>query len=576
MNGKIFLAAIFILTISFASASGVCRNINQDGIVNQLDVEDLRNYAFNGYEIPAGTNADLNGDGFVDLQDVVLLIDCVYRGGDSGDSITSLNSEACNYDCITTDDLGDNLKETISDSGEKTLQSILDENNYSINVNDQTGIQVWKASQKAELEVTYLGGVSSYPHGFGYYKKGNLSGFVLLFQDIEYLKDGVPVAKPGDKFTISLDKGDEIGFAIDSRGFFNDSGIVATENNLNDPKIDQVLVFENGNEFVLGFEDTFRDFDFQDIIVSVKITNCEECTPKTCEEMDKVCGIWDDGCGNNLNCGPSTISCSIEYGTCTSPGEQVCDIYGNYGVCNAVDPRTSEVCDGLDNDCDGQIDEGLQCGGNITCSSNLNCGIDFDTSNFCSSNNVVKDHTSFTCHNPGTQDSYCSNSTSQILVQECSHMCMDGMCHEMNSTCGNGVVEGNETCDTGISNGIVCDNSNSDCTYCSSTCKTVQRLEKNHNNNHDNGFKIAEFMMSTCNPNWECTSWTECQGGIQTRTCVDTNHCGLVYNKPFEQTSCEGLKNLLIAKEKSSFPFWLLILLAIFVVLIIIALVNWR
>ncbi|MDD5178123.1 MAG: hypothetical protein PHT54_02480 [Candidatus Nanoarchaeia archaeon] len=29
---------------------------------------------------------------------------------------------------------------------------------------------------------------------------------------------------------------------------------------------------------------------------------CEVCKPKTCSEIGKTCGTWDDGCGRNLNC----------------------------------------------------------------------------------------------------------------------------------------------------------------------------------------------------------------------------------------------------------------------------------
>ena len=41
-----------------------------------------------------------------------------------------------------------------------------------------------------------------------------------------------------------------------------------------------------------------------------------------------------------------------------------------------------------------------------------------------------------------------------------------------------------------------------------------------------------------CSPNWQCTDWSQCLDGAQTRTCSDSNSCGVSTGKPSESQSC--------------------------------------
>lgn len=44
--------------------------------------------------------------------------------------------------------------------------------------------------------------------------------------------------------------------------------------------------------------------------------------------------------------------------------------------------------------------------------------------------------------------------------------------------------------------------------------------------------------IANCIQNWGCTAWGTCIGGVQTRTCSDSNNCGNLTGKPSESQSC--------------------------------------
>lgn len=77
--------------------------------------------------------------------------------------------------------------------------------------------------------------------------------------------------------------------------------------------------------------------------------------------MDDDCnGVIDDAAGIGISCD------NAQLGECRREGITVCDARKGAVVCSAgrIEPR-SEKCDGLDNDCDGETDEGVKnaCGG---------------------------------------------------------------------------------------------------------------------------------------------------------------------------------------------------------------------
>ena len=74
-----------------------------------------------------------------------------------------------------------------------------------------------------------------------------------------------------------------------------------------------------------------------------------------CDQLDNDCdGSTDEDCPCSVG---ETQDCSTDEGECLA-GIQECDQNGSWGSCSGVLP-TSEVCDGLDNDCDSETDESL-------------------------------------------------------------------------------------------------------------------------------------------------------------------------------------------------------------------------
>jgi hypothetical protein len=75
------------------------------------------------------------------------------------------------------------------------------------------------------------------------------------------------------------------------------------------------------------------------------------------------CDGKDHDCDGILNNVPGIgTACTVGIGSCTRSGTHVCK--GGSGTeCNAIAGAPSvEACDGLDNDCDGEADDGLECG----------------------------------------------------------------------------------------------------------------------------------------------------------------------------------------------------------------------
>jgi hypothetical protein len=81
------------------------------------------------------------------------------------------------------------------------------------------------------------------------------------------------------------------------------------------------------------------------------------CSPGTPAANDKTCNGVDDNCNGQIDEGYVTTTTTCGAGACASTGVQQCANSQLINTCTPYTP-TTEVSDGLDNNCDGQVDEG--------------------------------------------------------------------------------------------------------------------------------------------------------------------------------------------------------------------------
>ncbi|MCB0611534.1 MAG: hypothetical protein KDD12_27685, partial [Lewinella sp.] len=121
--------------------------------------------------------------------------------------------------------------------------------------------------------------------------------------------------------------------------------------------------------------------------VKCATTGGSKCPPGQNEPEPEVCDGKDNNCNGQIDEG-LVRPCQTKCGA----GIEFCD-NGNWVNCTAPKP-TAEVCDGLDNNCDGQIDEGFpknacgSCGPPPveTCDGiDNNCNGEVDEGNLCGS-----------------------------------------------------------------------------------------------------------------------------------------------------------------------------------------------
>jgi len=197
----------------------------------------------------------------------------------------------------------------------------------------------------------------------------------------------------------------------------------------------------------------------------------EDITPETVDD-------WCDGIDNDRDgeidedagvlVGPPPVSCGLSEGTC-SAGIYVCA--GTAGIQCTGSAPSPEACDGLDNDCDGVIDNGcIVCvdndgDGHYSLASDASCGGDD-----CDDSNILVNPSQAELCGDGV-DNNCDLAIDEGCVPACRDEDGDGFqndvcggtdCNDMNP----GVYPGaTEICDDGIDND--CDNdidaADSDC-----------------------------------------------------------------------------------------------------------------
>jgi alpha-tubulin suppressor-like RCC1 family protein len=92
-------------------------------------------------------------------------------------------------------------------------------------------------------------------------------------------------------------------------------------------------------------------------------SDCNDNDPNVNPGKSELCDGKDNNCNGQTDEGFNVgQSCTVGIGECARTGQFVCKADGSGTQCNATPGTpTTEICDGKDNDCDGQIDEDNVC-----------------------------------------------------------------------------------------------------------------------------------------------------------------------------------------------------------------------
>ncbi|NQU78575.1 hypothetical protein HQ545_02290, partial [Candidatus Woesearchaeota archaeon] len=97
--------------------------------------------------------------------------------------------------------------------------------------------------------------------------------------------------------------------------------------------------------------------------------DCDDSNPSINPVASELCNARDDNCDGQIDNG-ITRECGVSNTGVCQLGIENC-VFGSWIGCDAILP-TSEVCDTIDNNCDGDIDEGCSC----TTGTTRSCGSD--------------------------------------------------------------------------------------------------------------------------------------------------------------------------------------------------------
>jgi hypothetical protein len=106
----------------------------------------------------------------------------------------------------------------------------------------------------------------------------------------------------------------------------------------------------------------------QGVCASGGVYHCETngldivCSAQAPAGSDEICDGLDNDCDGSVDNGFVTKGkpCSAGLGECTTPGTYQCSTDKLSVTCDAIAPDgIAEICDGLDNDCDGSVDNGF-------------------------------------------------------------------------------------------------------------------------------------------------------------------------------------------------------------------------
>ncbi len=157
------------------------------------------------------------------------------------------------------------------------------------------------------------------------------------------------------------------------------------------------------------------------------VDSCQEGTPS-----DELCDGLDNNCNGDVDDGIGSVATTCGVGACAgSTGVQECTDGQTVDTCDPFAGATEEVCDEIDNDCDGEVDEGLSCGCINGDTQDVTCGV-----GECASTGTE------TCVNGEWANSTC------VPGDPVAEIC-DGLDNDCNGDIDDGIAETATTCGVG-------------------------------------------------------------------------------------------------------------------------------
>ena len=242
----------------------------------------------------------------------------------------------------------------------------------------------------------------------------------------------------------------------------------------------------------------------------VKIQECDDSdgtTVDSCRQIDEEVFCRHDiiNCSEDSDCGEDSVSgefCADDdvsvtettY-TCNNPG--TIDAFCSSEEEDIVIEQCQDIC--INGEC-----------GEVECYEDVDCGIDSDSSEFCIEDDVTVTRTTFTCNNPGSADSYCSEDEEDVIIEACEDICSEGACVD---------IECYEDVDCGI------DSQTGD--YCS-----------------EDGDVVYDTVTYICNNPGQVNSYCTSEEGTETEEICGEDSCGewgenfCLYDDVYRQRAC--------------------------------------